>query len=988
MSLVFNLKKPLASRWDRMDPTRSTVLRRQFLAELRRRFARVRKALIELVRDQDAFGLVGNASFFETCERDERGHCTSGGLKQQAVGLSDGHKQTIRDYQETGLYDPLNSYLRTGKLAPTSDTAAFADDLFQGGFDSPESKGWAKQQIEDMDAAIAKSRTTEQLVTYRGLPASVVASVSVGDVIRDKGFSSTSLDREVAEGFAERDGAILRIIVPKGSKALYADPIVDLKQHEVILPRGSGFKVARVSESNGKKVLHVTLTDESSSVDVKRSPTKPTPMPKETQEAIYDAASRYGANPEKIARSIYRTKKINMSADAIKAFLAANMVANDSLLFDPLGLAANLASTQIDLPQLRLRVEAMQRRIDPVDVLKFPSVVHVTIFYGLLSETPDETQKALAGAGVVRLSFGDLDVFENDEEDVLIVRVKSGDLERLHERLAVLPNEQTHADYQPHMTIAYLKPGSGRKYVSLPNLLIDATAGADKIEYSNTERNKTTVTLNCGGKGGTSGPCATQRASSSKSLQELYESHASYSHAEIEEHVASHFAGKSKAEALTSLKGFGISTPARSKRHAVEMATRKIAELKESAERGAEISDRPPVRDAGTSLPFDIKDRKVSERPEFEGFHPTMPKRADNHTEKGANDVGESSSEGWREVAGGRGVRGRDHDHVQGRGDGSQGSSGLELESVALAVQQAQVLGRRNDSSPTVNAPGRWHFMSDPDKLKAFAAWVKKLLTSEIVGKTEDELWKRFVQQAFEKGAGRSFDDVRMPQLRKDSPELFLPGGSESISDFYRGSKEEFLRSAFGRPVAIDKVKLLAARTYGDLKTVADGMENKLRQALISSFARGEGVRQLTKDIAKFVDGGLASAERIARTEVTRAHAQGQLMALRQMGVQKLGVSVEWSTANDTSVCELCRPLEGVVLDIDEAEEMLPRHPNCRCALIPANVGEEDEDQIDTKRGIDKAIRTSVKREGGSGASRWVGADLSVSKQRPKSIFK
>lgn len=278
--------------------------------------------------------------------------------------------------------------------------------------------------------------------------------------------------------------------------------------------------------------------------------------------------------------------------------------------------------------------------------------------------------------------------------------------------------------------------------------------------------------------------------------------------------------------------------------------------------------------------------------------------------------------------------------------------------------------------------------MSDPDKLKAFAAWVKKLLTSEIVGKTEDELWKRFVQQAFEKGAGRSFDDVRMPQLRKDSPELFLPGGSESISDFYRGSKEEFLRSAFGRPVAIDKVKLLAARTYGDLKTVADGMENKLRQALISSFARGEGVRQLTKDIAKFVDGGLASAERIARTEVTRAHAQGQLMALRQMGVQKLGVSVEWSTANDTSVCELCRPLEGVVLDIDEAEEMLPRHPNCRCALIPANVGEEDEDQIDTKRGIDKAIRTSVKREGGSGASRWVGADLSVSKQRPKSIFK
>ena len=49
-------------------------------------------------------------------------------------------------------------------------------------------------------------------------------------------------------------------------------------------------------------------------------------------------------------------------------------------------------------------------------------------------------------------------------------------------------------------------------------------------------------------------------------------------------------------------------------------------------------------------------------------------------------------------------------------------------------------------------------------------------------------------------------------------------------------------------------------------------------------------------------------------------------MAFEALGVEELGVAVEWATAGDEAVCELCEALEGVVLKIEEARGMLPRH--------------------------------------------------------------
>ena len=81
------------------------------------------------------------------------------------------------------------------------------------------------------------------------------------------------------------------------------------------------------------------------------------------------------------------------------------------------------------------------------------------------------------------------------------------------------------------------------------------------------------------------------------------------------------------------------------------------------------------------------------------------------------------------------------------------------------------------------------------------------------------------------------------------------------------------------------------------------------------------------------------------------------------MGVTKSGAAVEWLTAEDDRVCEMCAPLNGIVLTTKEARGLLPRHDECRCCWTPANVGEDTKGQKRTKAAIEEAIDKSVKAE-------------------------
>lgn len=282
---------------------------------------------------------------------------------------------------------------------------------------------------------------------------------------------------------------------------------------------------------------------------------------------------------------------------------------------------------------------------------------------------------------------------------------------------------------------------------------------------------------------------------------------------------------------------------------------------------------------------------------------------------------------------------------------------------------------------PVTNAPARWRFDTNPSKIKAFEKWLKMQLKSLLISKTQEELWKRYIEDGFRKGAARSFDDVRKPYAKGYAAD-------ESTKDIYSGSKEQFLRDTFRQPIAKEKVELVAERTYTDLVGVTQQMATKMTRALADGLVQGKSPRDVARDLNREVSGiGQTRALTIARTELIRAHAEGQLTALEQLGVEEVGVAVEWLTARDEDVCELCEPLEGVVLKLEEAHGMIPRHPNCRCAWIPANVGEDDKDQTRSKSDIGASIRESLESEGGSKGSKWEGADVELSRSRPESIL-
>lgn len=224
----------------------------------------------------------------------------------------------------------------------------------------------------------------------------------------------------------------------------------------------------------------------------------------------------------------------------------------------------------------------------------------------------------------------------------------------------------------------------------------------------------------------------------------------------------------------------------------------------------------------------------------------------------------------------------------------------------------------------------QYKFLRTDKKVKAFQSWFQAQVDENLLtvdSRTGKPWTAKYVESAWKKGMLRSYLDARK---------------SLSIEDpkFISGSQSEFLRRAFGAPEAVSKLELLGTRAFEGMKGVTAEMSKNISRVLVDGLARGQNPRQIAKDLVKQVGIGKNRALRIARTEIIHAHAEGQLDALEELGIDEIEAMVEWATAGDARVCQRCEVLEGEVFSIEDARGMIPLHPNCRCAWIPANVGE------------------------------------------------
>lgn len=136
--------------------------------------------------------------------------------------------QTSIKHYTNGSYNALNQALRSGKPMSAAQATLAAH----------------------LDAAIRKSKITADTTVYRGIkePAKFFGSdVTVGTVIIDNGFISTSKNTSTATNFGG-SGLVAKIKLPKGSNALDVSPMsLHSSEKEVLLPRGSMFKIVGVS---------------------------------------------------------------------------------------------------------------------------------------------------------------------------------------------------------------------------------------------------------------------------------------------------------------------------------------------------------------------------------------------------------------------------------------------------------------------------------------------------------------------------------------------------------------------------------------------------------------------------------------------------------------------------------------------------------------------------------------------------------------------
>lgn len=97
---------------------------------------------------------------------------------------------------------------------------------------------------------------------------------------------------------------------------------------------------------------------------------------------------------------------------------------------------------------------------------------HVTALFGFINEKTDPkdvekiTKQILDGKKSLEIKLKELSLFKNKDFDVLKFDVDSDDLKQLNKGLTKnFEYNNDHPDYHPHMTVAYLKPGMGEKYV-------------------------------------------------------------------------------------------------------------------------------------------------------------------------------------------------------------------------------------------------------------------------------------------------------------------------------------------------------------------------------------------------------------------------------------------------------------------------------------------------------------------------------------------
>lgn len=122
------------------------------------------------------------------------------------------------------------------------------------------------------------------------------------------------------------------------------------------------------------------------------------------------------------------------------------------------------------------------------------------------------------------------------------------------------------------------------------------------------------------------------------------------------------------------------------------------------------------------------------------------------------------------------------------------------------------------------------------------------------------------------------------------------------------------------------------------IRNVSDDLIGSIRHHIFRGIAEGQSIHEVARAITdsglKPIEGKTLSAYQraslIARTEIARSMTTGRLQSYANYGVEKVKIL----TAGDDNVCPICRKAEKKIYTLEEASNLIPFHPACRCSVI------------------------------------------------------
>lgn len=163
----------------------------------------------------------------------------------------------------------------------------------------------------------------------------------------------------------------------------------------------------------------------------------------------------------------------------------------------------------------------------------------------------------------------------------------------------------------------------------------------------------------------------------------------------------------------------------------------------------------------------------------------------------------------------------------------------------------------------------------------------------------------------------------------------------EIISRIYdsglQAGADEIKRTRYYNDATKYGLHFLQSYNFELISNVNDDLKNHIREEIFAGIAAGEGMPEVAKRILDATNHSLTGktlsarqrAMMIARTESARAMTQGRLQSYANYGVHEVKIL----TAGDDNVCAICREAETKIYLIENAGDLVPFHPLCRCSV-------------------------------------------------------